>query len=178
MKERLFKKHIREYGPHFDEAHAMKAVSHMRNEDGTKGEHFTIEQAHKLAEQYGVTFKGDFNKYDWYVALNMIYSDFYRVVVTLTGSNNPKCFVELAKAWLNDKDVEEGKMWYYYSFVICDKLRECFEDEDDDEDDMYYTRNRTAKYRHAKIHYDGYDDDDDDDIYESHNRRRMRMSRY
>lgn len=29
----------------------------------------------------------------------------------------------LAKAWLNDKDIEEGKMWYYYCYIMCDKLR-------------------------------------------------------
>ncbi|MFR4670901.1 MAG: hypothetical protein ACLT69_13800, partial [Intestinibacter bartlettii] len=63
------------------------------------------------------------NKYDWYVALNMIRSDYYRAVVTMTSSDHIKYFVELAKAWLNDKDIEEGKMWYYYCYIMCDKLR-------------------------------------------------------
>lgn len=191
MKERMFKKHMYEHGPHFDEHTAKKAVDHMKNEDGTHGEHWTVEQAHKLAEQYGVNVKGDFNKYDWYVALNMVYSDFYRTVVTLTGSTNSKGFVELAKAWLNDKDVEEGKMWYYYAFVICDKLRECFEEdyeEDEDDDygfgakmrrggrrggsrmrgDMSY---RMGNRRHHNM-YEDYDDyDDDDDVYEIRHKR-------
>lgn len=195
MKERMFKKHMYEHGPHFDEHIAKKAVDHMKNEDGSHGEHWSIEQAHKLAEQYGVNLKGDFNKYDWYVALNMVYSDFYRAVVTLTGSNNPKAFVELAKAWLTDKDVEDGKMWYYYTFVICHNLRECFEeeyeeyDEEDDEygfeskhrrggrmrgrmrgDSMYRMSNR----RHHGMH-DMYDDGDeldyDENIYELRRRR-------
>lgn len=47
----------------------------------------------------------------------------YRAVVTMTSSDHIKYFVELAKAWLNDKDIEEGKMWYYYCYIMCDKLR-------------------------------------------------------
>lgn len=47
----------------------------------------------------------------------MIRSDYYRAVVTMTSSDHIKYFVELAKAWLNDKDIEEGKMWYYYNLL-------------------------------------------------------------
>lgn len=69
----------------------------------------------------------------WYVALNMVYSDYYRVIMNITGSNNTKHYVEFAKAWLNDKDIDEGKMWYYYIYVMCDKIREaemeCYEEE-------------------------------------------------
>ncbi|MEF2630576.1 hypothetical protein [Megamonas funiformis] len=53
----------------------------------------------------------------------MIRSDYYRAVVTMTSSDHIKYFVELAKAWLNDKDIEEGKMWYYYCYIMYDKLR-------------------------------------------------------
>lgn len=47
----------------------------------------------------------------------MVYSDYYRVIMNITGSNNTKHYVEFAKAWLNDKDIDEGKMWYYYVYV-------------------------------------------------------------
>lgn len=193
MKEKMFKRHMYEYGPHFDETMAHKAVEKMKNEDGTHGEHWNVEQAVKLAEQYGVNMKDGFNKYDWYVALNMVYSDYYKVIVTLTGSNNPKAFVELAKAWLMDKDVEEGKMWYYYSFVICDKLRMCFEEEDydeyDDDDEGFESKHRRggrmrgrmrsdSMYRMNRRHHgvrDIYDDEDDldydENIYEIRRRR-------
>lgn len=53
--------------------------------------------------------------------------------MNITGSNNTKHYVEFAKAWLNDKDIDEGKMWYYYIYVMCDKIREaemeCYEEE-------------------------------------------------
>lgn len=107
------------HGPHFDEEHARKAVSKMENEDGSRGQHWSVEETSALANQYGIRFDSKFNKYDWYVALNMVYSDYYKVIVNMTGSNNSKYFVELAKAWLSDKDIDEGKMWYYYIYVMC-----------------------------------------------------------
>lgn len=103
-----------EHGPHFNEEHARKAVMKMENEDGTRGPHWSIEETTTLASQYGISLTGKYNRYDWYVALNMVYSDYYRVIMNITGSNNTKHYVEFAKAWLNDKDIDEGKMWYYY----------------------------------------------------------------
>ena len=121
------------HGPHFDEEHARKAVSKMENEDGSRGQHWSVEETSALANQYGIRFDSKFNKYDWYVALNMVYSDYYKVIVNMTGSNNSKYFVELAKAWICDKDIDEGKMWYYYIYVMCDKLR--------DAEEEYFDRN-------------------------------------
>lgn len=113
-----------EHGPHFNEEHARKAVMKMENEDGTRGQHWSLEETSALASQYGISLSGKFNRYDWFVALNMVYSDYYKVLLNITGSNNVKHYVEFAKAWLNDKDIDEGKMWYYYQYVMCDKIRE------------------------------------------------------
>lgn len=143
MRERLkIERHEAMYGPHFNEECALKAVSKMENEDGSRGEHWSLEETTSIANQYGINLKGEkYNKYDWYVALNMIRSDYYRAVVTMTSSDHIKYFVELAKAWLNDKDIEEGKMWYYYCYIMCDKLRKeaktmlMLEDDEDEEMD-------------------------------------------
>lgn len=107
MRERLkIERHEAMYGPHFNEECALKAVSKMENEDGSRGEHWSLEETTSIANQYGINLKGEkYNKYDWYVALNMIRSDYYRAVVTMTSSDHIKYFVELAKAWLNDKDI-------------------------------------------------------------------------
>lgn len=80
---RLFriKAYEAEHGPHFDEEMARKAVSKMENEDGSRGQHWSIEETTSLANQHGIRMDEKFNKYDWYVALNMVYSDYYRVVV-------------------------------------------------------------------------------------------------
>lgn len=54
------------HGPHFDEEHARKAVSKMENEDGSRGQHWSVEETSALANQYGIRFDSKFNKYDWY----------------------------------------------------------------------------------------------------------------
>lgn len=118
------KAYEKEHGPHFNEEYARKAVMKMENEDGTRGPHWSLEETTTLASQYGIALGSKFNRYDWFVALNMVYSDYYRVIMNITGSNNTKHYVEFAKAWLNDKDVDEGKMWYYYIYVMCDHIRE------------------------------------------------------
>lgn len=70
-----------EHGPHFNEEHARKAVSKMENEDGTRGPHWSVEETTALASQYGINLGSRFNRYDWFVALNMVYSDYYIEVV-------------------------------------------------------------------------------------------------
>ncbi len=136
-----------EHGPHFNEEHARKAVSKMENEDGTRGPHWSLEETTALANQYGISLGTKFNRYDWFVALNMIYSDYYKAVMSIANTVNTKSFVELAKAWLKDEDVDEGKMWYYYTYVMCAKLRdaemECYEEQvarrmpyDDDDEEI------------------------------------------
>lgn len=150
MRERLkIERHEAMYGPHFNEECALKAVSKMENEDGSRGEHWSLEETTSIANQYGINLKGEkYNKYDWYVALNMIRSDYYRAVVTMTSSDHIKYFVELAKAWLNDKDIEEGKMWYYYCYIMCDKLRKEAKTMLMLEDDEYLDREREEERMH------------------------------
>lgn len=87
-----------EHGPHFNEEHARKAVMKMENEDGTRGPHWSLEETSALASQYGISLSGKFNRYDWFVALNMVYSDYYKVLLNITGSNNIKHYIEFAKA--------------------------------------------------------------------------------
>lgn len=176
------KAYEQEYGPHFNEEQARKAVNKMENEDGTRGPHWSIEETTSLANQFGVSLNNRFNRYDWFVALNMIYSDYYKVLVNITNSNTPKHYVEFAKAWLNDKDIDEGKMWYYYIYVMCDKIREeemeCYEDKmkgeyDDDEDEL--GRSRMGRYRMSSYRRTGrmnvYKDHDDYDDYEDNRYR-------
>lgn len=146
-----------EHGPHFNEEHARKAVSKMENEDGSRGQHWSIEETTALANQHGIRLDDKFNKYDWYVALNMVYSDYYKVIINIANSNSSKFFVELAKAWICDRDVDEGKMWYYYIYVMCDKIRNA-------EEDLF------------ERHYSKYEDDEEEEHYGNY--RRMGRSSY
>ena len=187
MRERLkIERHEAMYGPHFNEECALKAVSKMENEDGSRGEHWSLEETTSITNQYGINLKGEkYNKYDWYVALNMIRSDYYRAVVTMTSSDHIKYFVELAKAWLNDKDIEEGKMWYYYCYIMCDKLRKeaktmlMLEDDEDEEHEYRYARSGRGRGRGrgGRMTRYGYDYDEDDE-YLDREREEERMHRY
>lgn len=101
-----YKLYKRVYGEHLDEELAKKWVANMDNKDGSKGGHWTMEQTNTLA--------GNHNKYDFYAVLNMMYSDYY----------NPKfdtnTYVELAKDWLDDADVGDGKTLKYYMKIVRD----------------------------------------------------------
>lgn len=136
----LNKLYERMNGPHFNEEYARYAVEGMENEDGTKGPHWTVEETTSVANKLGINLKTEkHNKWDWYVAMNMIYSDFYKAVVAMTGSANTKYFAELAKAWLCDKDVSEGKMWHYYVNIMCD-------DDEEDYERIYSIRGEIGNY--------------------------------
>lgn len=101
-------------GEHFDEAMATWAVSQMDNEDGTTGEHWTEMETSSVAASEGITFD-KYNKWDWYYALNMWYSDFYMII-----GNNVAMYVKFTKAWLSDKDVDGStKAWEYWSEIVC-----------------------------------------------------------
>lgn len=97
------KAYEKEHGPHFNEEYARKAVMKMENEDGTRGPHWSLEETTTLASQYGIALGSKFNRYDWFVALNMVYSDYYRVIMNITGSNKArkesiaKCDEEMSK---------------------------------------------------------------------------------
>lgn len=133
-------------GPHFDEEHARYAVEGMENEDGSKGPHWTVEETTSVANQMGINLKSEkHNKWDWYVAMNMIYSDFYKAVVAMTGNANTKHFAELAKAWLCDKDISDGKMWHYYVYIMCD---------DEDNDYKAYENMNKRHYDYREREYD------------------------
>ena len=99
-------------GPHFTEDTCKKAVSDMQNVDGSIGEHWDMEQTTQAARQVGIQFTS-FNMYDWYYTLNMMWSDYSNVF-----GNDSNTYISLAKAWLNDPDVPEGKAWRYYKYVV------------------------------------------------------------
>lgn len=71
-----------------------------------------MEQTTQAARQVGIQFTS-FNMYDWYYTLNMMWSDYSNVF-----GNYSNTYISLAKAWLNDLDVPEGKAWRYYKYVV------------------------------------------------------------
>lgn len=97
----------------FDMAMADEWTASMKNEDGTKGPHWTIEQVKQVMAQKGI--KGE--PYEFYAVLNMIYSD-YCAVLKKHRVNNLDVYVDLACAWLMDEDAVSDKSYAYYENVV------------------------------------------------------------
>jgi hypothetical protein len=90
--------------PHFSKESAKYAVSKMKNKDGSTGEHWDYNTTTRVLESKGF----DFNPCDWYVALNMIYSDYYK------SGRSDDTYIELAYDFLSDEDAPTHKMKRYY----------------------------------------------------------------
>lgn len=92
---------------HIGEDVAKCWVSKMQNKDGTKGEHWSMEQVANVIKEKGVKYELT----DFYTVLNMMYSDYYN------SRFDTATYIDLAKDWLEDKDIEGCKLLKYYYFV-------------------------------------------------------------
>jgi hypothetical protein len=90
--------------PYFTKETARYVVSKMKNKDGSVGEHWDRDTTDKVLYSKGY----DFNPCDWYVALNMIYSDYYK------SGRSDDTYIELAYDFLADEDAPAHKMKKYY----------------------------------------------------------------
>lgn len=96
-----------------DRKEAEEWVSHMRNTDGSIGQHWSFDQAKQLMTQKKI----DCDPVQFYAALNAVYSDFY-AVAKKHGVSNIEFFADLAKAWLDDQDAVPDKLSAYYAHVV------------------------------------------------------------
>lgn len=99
--------------PQFDEHMAKEWTAMMENEDGSKGPHWTLEQAKKVLEQRGIQH----DPYEFWAVLNAIYSDDV-AVAKKHGVNKMDYYVDRAIAWLEDKDAVKDKAAAYYEYVV------------------------------------------------------------
>lgn len=103
-----------EFDGHNKELRLTKSESNrwlheMENTDGTEGPHYSMRDAMMAAEKLGIHFN-DFTEREFFVALNMWYSDFGHVTKRLVGDNEEKELLanaDYAKAYLDDPDGEE-----------------------------------------------------------------------
>lgn len=96
------------YGPHFTEWMLEDAVKNLKNEDGSTGPHWSVEDTDAVAREAGISFVC-YNKYDWNFVMNMIYSDYYGVI-----PNDLSYYIKLSKKFLNDMDAPKGKALIYH----------------------------------------------------------------
>lgn len=96
-----------------DKRVAEEWTRHMRNEDGTTGPHWNMEQAKQIMQQNNI----ECDPAEFYAALNMMYSDYCKVAKEF-NVNESAYYAKLAKAFLEDKDAGDGKLLRYYECVV------------------------------------------------------------
>lgn len=95
----------------------------LENADGSRGEHFKAEQLEQLARQMNIDVERMGGMDVFCMAVNMMYAD-YCGVARKFNLDRPEYYVELAKAFLEDKDFHgngEEKLWLYYKCIASDE---------------------------------------------------------
>lgn len=85
----------------------------LENEDGSRGAHWSYDQTSNLLSQK----KYDCDPIEFYVAMNMLYSDYFKVAKKF-NVNNTEFYADLAEAFLCDKDAADDKLIRYYECVV------------------------------------------------------------
>ena len=113
---------MRDYGrtPRLSKTDVHHWKQMMRNEDGTKGPHYDMQQLMEAAEKANVHFK-DFDEREFCMAVNMMYSDYCKVAKKYIAPDKElSFFVEMAKAFLEDEDGPEAseKLALYFHCIV------------------------------------------------------------
>lgn len=95
-----------------DEEMAMEWVSGMKNADGTKGPHYKIDQV----EQWRSTNCMDCEKWPFFVAVNMMYSDYCKTAEKM-GVSKLDFYGHMAKDFLKDEDAAPDKLYKYKEYI-------------------------------------------------------------
>lgn len=95
-----------------EEHKAMEWVRDMRNPDGSTGPHFKQE----MSEQLRAAHCPKCDKWEFMVALNMMYAD-YSEVAKKFSADKPEFYACMAKAFLEDPDAGEGKLAKYMEVI-------------------------------------------------------------
>ena len=115
--EKIYKK---AYGDTISRDLAEDVVKGFSITDGSErmnGEKWTMDQTTAVGSEIAI----DFNKVpkiNWYIVLNMMYSDFYNTAKKVEYEDDPKFYAYLAKDWLWDMDAPADKLFKYIFHVI------------------------------------------------------------
>ena len=101
-------------GSPFTRSEADAWTRRMENEDGTEGPHWTFEQAKEIMEERGLSL----DPVQFWAALCMIYSDYSSVAIKHKVGGNIEFYVDMAKAFLNDRDAPKDKLARYYRDIV------------------------------------------------------------
>lgn len=90
------------------------------NADGSKGEHFKMENILKAAKDMGIRFH-EYDERELCLTVNMLYSDYCEVLKPFISPDRELyAYVALGKAFLEDEDAPEGseKLALYYYCIV------------------------------------------------------------
>lgn len=88
----------------------------LENEDGTKGPHWTLEQVKQVMAQKGVKAE----PLEFYAILNSMYADYCKVFRKHGVGDKLDFYVDMARAFIEDKGAGEGKVSRYFTYVVRD----------------------------------------------------------
>lgn len=92
---------------------AEEWVKGMKNADGTRGQHWSMDQTKQIMEKRQI----DCDPTEFWVTMNMLYSD-YSKVVKQHGITSVDFYADMAKAFLDDEDAVDGKLMSYYEYIV------------------------------------------------------------
>lgn len=95
---------------------AEKWTKGMKNEDGTSGPHWSLTETKEVAEKHKMT---KYDEYAWYVTMNMMYSDYYKVIEKL-GADPVSFACYMSDAFLGDADSVPAnkKVEEYFKHIV------------------------------------------------------------
>lgn len=103
----------RSHTPKMTREMAEEWMRGLKNEDGTKGPHWTMEQTRQVMSQKGIQC----DPIKFWAALNASYSDL-AAIAKKHNVSNMDFFTDYAVAfWLKDKDAVDDKLAAYYEYV-------------------------------------------------------------
>lgn len=97
----------------FGHEEAEKWMRHLKNADGSTGAHWPFDHVKQVMEQKKI----DCDPMDMWLAVNMMYSDYYPLAKSM-GMDNIGFYVEMAKCFLDDEDAVKDKLAAYYRSVV------------------------------------------------------------
>lgn len=96
----------------------VKSFAVTDDSDRPNGMKWTAEQAYTIGNDMNVDWD-KFSKWDWFVVLNMMYSDYYKTAKKFEHQDETEFFASLACDWLCDSDAPKDKLYRYYFGMDC-----------------------------------------------------------
>jgi hypothetical protein len=116
--EHIYKKLYEDaFGTRITKDIAEEWVHSMLAHDTADGQKWTMENTTEYGNKVNIDWTR-YSKVDFYIVMNMMYSDYYRTAKTINMASDNMFFANLSKDWLCDSDVSEDKLYKYYFDVV------------------------------------------------------------